>query len=152
MASIADAGARAKIRTGGLTAEVFPSAADCARFIATCAEREVPFKATAGLHHPMRGVFPLTYADDAPRGVMFGFLNVFIAGAFARNGMPAKEIEQLLVEKDAQRFEFGDASLTWREHALTVADIEATRSSFAISFGSCSFREPIDDLTHLGLL
>jgi hypothetical protein len=150
--AVADAGARAKMRTGGMTAEVFPSATECARFIAECAENEVAFKATAGLHHPIRGTFPLAYADDAPQGEMFGFLNVFVAGAFARSGMKAPSLAQVLMERDIGRFEFHDSGASWRGHTLSVEDIEATRNSFAISFGSCSFREPIDDLTQFGLL
>ncbi|MDQ2665574.1 MAG: hypothetical protein M3Z05_06150 [Gemmatimonadota bacterium] len=150
--AVGEAGARAKIRTGGMTVEVFPSAAECARFIAACAHHRVAFKATAGLHHPIRGAFPLTYADDAPRGVMFGFLNVFFAGALARGGMEAPALEQVLMEREVARFDFHDAGAAWRGHTLSLEDIADARDAFAISFGSCSFREPINDLTQLGLL
>ncbi|CAN5385212.1 hypothetical protein BH09GEM1_BH09GEM1_06230 [soil metagenome] len=150
--AVADVGVRAKIRTGGVTADAIPSAADCARFIDACASRRVPFKATAGLHHPVRGRYALTYAPDAPRGEMFGFLNIFIAAALARTGVDSKEVEYVLGETDARSFEFGAVGMSWRSHSLSLHDLQATRQSLAITFGSCSFREPLDDLTQLGLL
>lgn len=150
--AVADVGARAKIRTGGVTADAMPSAAACARFIEACADIGVAFKATAGLHHPLRGRYALTYAPDAPRAEMFGFLNVFIAAAVARRGIRGADIEAILVEPDARAFALGDEDITWKSHTLTLDDIASTRKTFAMSFGSCSFREPIDDLTQLGLL
>src|SRR6266852_1266566 len=68
----------AKVRTGGLTPESIPAAEDLADFLCRTAERRLAFKATAGLHHPVRSDRPLTYAPDAPRGVMHGFVNVFL--------------------------------------------------------------------------
>ena len=150
--AVSDAGARAKIRTGGVVADAIPSAAACARFIEACAARDVAFKATAGLHHPMRGRYPLTYAPDAPRGEMFGYLNVFLAAALARTGMRGSDLEHVLVERHVREFSFTDAGVTWRGHSLPLADLESIRKTTALSFGSCSFREPIDDLTQLGLL
>src|SRR5690625_2031956 len=61
------------IRAGGLSAELFPSPSDTARFIRTCLEYEIPFKATAGLHHPIRHYRP---EMDV---MMHGFLNVMAA-------------------------------------------------------------------------
>jgi hypothetical protein len=150
--AIGQSGARAKIRTGGVTPEVFPTAAQCARFIASCAEHGVAFKATAGLHHPLRGDYRLTYADDAPRGTMFGFLNVFVAAAFAREGMPEEVLAELLDERDPAAFRFTDDAIAWRSSSVHLSDVCASRASSATAFGSCSFREPIDDLQQLGLL
>ncbi|MEP6999805.1 MAG: hypothetical protein ABI969_04965 [bacterium] len=152
LAAIRQCGARAKIRTGGVTADVFPTAAHCARFLARCAEFGVPFKATAGLHHPLRGEYRLTYADDAPRGTMFGFLNVFAAGVFARAAMPETLLAEVLDERDIAAFRFTDHAMHWRAHSIVLDDVIAARETFAMSFGSCSFREPIDDLHQLGLL
>jgi hypothetical protein len=146
------AGARAKARTGGVVADAFPSASELARFIVRCAELSVSFKATAGLHHPVRSEHPLTYLDDAPRSTMFGFLGVFAAAAFARSGMEEQEVMQLLEERDVASFIFDDRSLRWRQHAISLHELEETRASFAIAFGSCSFREPVDDLRQLHLI
>ena len=150
--AIGRAGARAKIRTGGITPETFPTTAQSARFIACCAEHDVAFKATAGLHHPLRGDYRLTYSDDAPRGTMSGFLNVFLAAAFARAGLPESTLAELLDEHDASTLRFTDDAIWWRDRSLALHDVASARASLAIAFGSCSFDEPIDDLHQLGLL
>ena len=150
--AIAQSGGRAKIRSGGVVPEAFPTAAQCARFILRCAELGVSFKATAGLHHPLRGNYSISYAADAPRTTMFGFVHLFVAAAFARTGVPQAMIEDVLEERDPGALEFTDDGLAWRGHSLSRADVVAARTSFALAFGSCSFREPIDELTRLGLL
>jgi hypothetical protein len=141
----------AKVRTGGITGSAFPTARQVARFLAACARHDVTFKATAGLHHPLRGEYALTYAPDAERGTMFGYLNVFLAAAFLRHGMPESDAAALLEERDAAALHFDGDTLRWRDHALTAAALATIRSTFARSFGSCSFREPMDYLTALGL-
>jgi hypothetical protein len=150
--SVKRAGARAKVRTGGTTADAFPTAAQLARFIVSCAQVGVPFKATAGLHHPLRGEQPLTYASDAPSATMFGFLNVFLASAFASVGMDERNVATLLDERDASSIEFGDDAVHWRGHAIALDRVRGARATLALSFGSCSFHEPIDDLRRLALL
>ena len=104
--SIAETEARAKVRTGGVTADAFPSSFNLARFIKICAEEDVPFKATAGLHHPLRSVNKLTYAPDSASAMMHGFLNVFLAAAFAQNGMDVDRLVELLEEKSPEAFQF----------------------------------------------
>lgn len=74
-------GTFAKIRTGGITATAFPSLSQLAQFMAACAHAHVPFKATAGLHHPLPGRYCLTYEPDSPTATMHGFLNVAIGAA-----------------------------------------------------------------------
>ncbi|HYR28329.1 MAG TPA: hypothetical protein VEU30_07670, partial [Thermoanaerobaculia bacterium] len=101
-------GLRAKIRTGGLTADAFPTPESVAAFIRACREAEVPFKATAGLHHPLRCVKPLTYEPNAAVGTMHGFLNVFLAAAMV------DAAEAVLAETDASAFTFDDDGVTWR--------------------------------------
>lgn len=142
----------AKIRTGGTTSDAFPQASAVARFLIACFERDLRFKATAGLHHPTRGEYPLTYAGDAPRGEMFGFLNLFIAAALARTGADEAEVSSALEERNAGAFTFSKDAVTAFGSRLDVDDITTMRAHGAISFGSCSFREPIDELTALGLL
>jgi len=142
----------AKIRTGGETADKFPAPEDVVEFIRLCAANNVPFKATAGLHHPLRSTHRLTYQAESPLGMMHGFINLFLAAAFLRAGMDDKLAVQLLEEQSPQAFHFDEDGVSWREHGLSVGEIAAARQDFAISFGSCSFTEPIDDLRSLGLL
>lgn len=141
---IAIHGLRAKLRTGGVTHEAFPSADRIATFLRGCAMAGVPFKATAGLHHPIRCVKPLTYEPDAPVGTMHGFINLFMAAVFAH------EAEHVLVEEDPSAFRFDDDIASWRDHSVALDHIRRVRSEFAISFGSCSFEEPVQDLRDLG--
>ncbi len=150
--AIAAAGARAKVRTGGVTADAFPSAFNLARFIKICAEEDAPFKATAGLHHPIRSVNQLTYEPDSGTEMMHGFLNVFLAAAFACNGMEIEQLVELLEEKSPDAFQFDSGSVVWGGQMVVRGQLRNTRSLIAISFGSCSFEEPIEDLRKINLL
>jgi len=145
-------GGFAKVRTGGLTPGAIPSAAEMAGFLFEAAARGMPFKATAGLHHPIRSVRALTYDLESPRAPMHGFLNVFAAAAFAWNGMDRGHMEELLEERRAEELEFTDEALIWNDHFVTTEQIEEARREFAHSFGSCSFEEPVTELRDLGLL
>ncbi len=147
--AIAAHGLRAKIRTGGVTADAFPSAEAMARFIRACMTKRVAFKATAGLHHPLRCVKPLTYEKNAPTGTMHGFLNVFLAAALP-DPSPTLGVT-LLEDSDPGSFSFADDAATWRGHRVTAQQIAEMRK-LAISFGSCSFEEPVADLRELGWL
>lgn len=147
--SIARVGARAKIRTGGITPEAFPPPAAVIDFIAACRREAVRFKATAGLHHPIRGEYRLTYESESHTGMMYGFLNVFIAAALLYAGDSEDTALAALEESDASAFIFADDAIQWREKRIGTEQILAFRSEFAISFGSCSFREPVDEVAHL---
>lgn len=143
---------RAKIRTGGVTNDAFPTTAEIIRFIRTCLAANVPFKATAGLHHALRCFKPLTYESNAPMGAMHGFLNLFLAVGFARQGFKPSLLESLLEDEFAESFEFTEGAVTWhRDYILTAAQIAQTRRSI-ISFGSCSFDEPVADLQEMKIL
>lgn len=151
-ATLRELGAGAKIRTGGVTADAFPAPETVANFILRAADWRVPFKATAGLHHPIRAIHPLTYDHDSPQGLMHGFLNVFLAAAFAWHGMAPDNVERVLLEDDVSNFQFTDAGVTWHCQTLPTEAIVAARQSFCRSYGSCSFDEPRADLRALGLL
>jgi hypothetical protein len=145
MAAGARAGIGAKLRCGGLRADLFPSVEEVASFIAAAASANVRFKATAGLHHPVRA------PADAPGGWMHGFLNLLAAAVFA----PAVELETVLdivAEEDPHAFAFDDASLRWRDRQADVAQLKRARSTAFVSYGSCSFSEPIEDLIALHIL
>jgi hypothetical protein len=151
MARLAPAGARAKIRTGGVTADAFPPPDQVARFIRRAVEAGVPFKATAGLHHPLHGSYRLTYAPDSDSAPMYGFLNLFLAAALVSRGLDEAGARALLRESSPRAFRFDDAGIAWRDHRVTDADLRRIRREVVVAFGSCSFREPLDELRALGL-
>lgn len=153
IAAMAGTGARAKIRTGGVTEELIPPTEVVAAFIHHCAASEVAFKATAGLHHPVRADYKLSYEPDAPIGTMHGFLNVFVAAALARTlRLDIDALTDILNDESRADFVFTNERIGWREHTIEVAKLALVRETFALSFGSCSFTEPIDDLLALSLL
>ena len=135
--AVAAAGAAAKVRTGGTTASAIPTPALVADFLHACAQRDLSFKATAGLHHAIRSCYPLTYEPDSATSVMHGFLNVAVAAALAKTGAAHDDVSDALREPSTKR-------LT----AALSQDLAGTRQFFR-SFGSCSFREPADELAAL---
>jgi hypothetical protein len=150
--AIKAAGRGAKIRTGGVTAEAFPHAQDIARFFQACHAAGVPAKATAGLHHPLRGDYRLTYDRASAKGAMYGFMNVFVAAALVRAGKRESEVVAALEDRDRKHFEVGPDNVRFRRQTISVADLAATRRELCRSFGSCSFTEPIEGLQELGWL
>lgn len=144
--------AAAKIRTGGVTEAAFPSSARVIPFIAACNSAGVPFKATAGLHHLIRSDYPLTYESDSTCATMYGYLNLFLTAALIRKGVSAAEAREVLEEQNIGAFEVADDAICWRGHTLSADDLNETRSRFALSFGSCSFRDPVDEAHALHLL
>ncbi|MFL5640409.1 MAG: hypothetical protein ACJ78M_13645 [Gemmatimonadaceae bacterium] len=147
--SISIAGGRAKVRTGGVTPEAFPPARALIDFIGACRRETVAFKATAGLHHPVRREYPLTYEPNSPRWRMYGFLNVFLAASLLYAGETEQTALAALEEDDATAFSFERDTITWRDKRLSAAQVDASRRNLAISFGSCSFREPITELAEI---
>jgi hypothetical protein len=146
ISAMRDAGVKAKMRTGGVTASAIPNATAVVRFMRACLDAGVAFKATAGLHHPVRAEYRLTYDANAPVGTMFGYLNVFVAAAFIANGASDADAIQILEERETSAFELTDTAIRWRQRTLDAAAVAAVRDQVATSFGSCSFREPVDEL------
>ena len=144
-------GMRAKIRTGGVTTDAFPSAENIVRFLVACRDHGVAFKATAGLHHPLRGDYRLTYADDSAKVAMYGYLNVFLAALFLDSGCTETDALELLNERSATAVRFTRDAIEWRGFRADLGAVTEFRERGA-SFGSCSFREPVDELQSLGLL
>ncbi|MGH9682991.1 MAG: hypothetical protein ACRD4S_05210 [Candidatus Acidiferrales bacterium] len=151
-ATIQAAGARAKIRTGGVNPNAIPATGSLACFLARCAAAGAGFKATAGLHHPLRCVKALTSEPNSICATMHGFLNVFLAACFARDGASEGDLAGVIDSQEAASFHFDDAEARWRNSAVTTEQIRDARKQFAISFGSCSFEEPIEGLRSLQLL
>jgi len=136
----------AKVRCGGLVQEAFPSSAQIVAFLCAAHEYDVPFKATAGLHHPIRGI-------DAHSGLlMHGFVNLLAAVVFVRQGAGAADLESILEERDPRAFRIEDEHFAWRDRSAGLSEIQAARAHAFASYGSCSFSEPIDDLVALGFL
>lgn len=157
IAALAGLPAAAKVRTGGITPDAFPTPQELARFIHCCAVGDVPFKCTAGLHHPIRAQYRLTYEPNPPLGTMFGFLNVFLASVLVRTGqLDEPATAALLVETDATKLRFTDEAATWLSPSGAISiptdDITSARRQFAFSYGSCSFTEPTDALRAMELL
>lgn len=150
--AVANSNLHAKVRTGGVTPDAFPSSKELARFLQACVENDVPFKATAGLHHPIRAEYNLTYEPNSARGKMFGYLNVILAAAFIKNGAQRNEAVEVLEEESADAFRFDDEGVSWRSRRLSMRELSRVREISAISFGSCSFREPVQDLKDINLL
>ncbi len=135
-----------KLRCGGLEAAAFPTAEQVARALACARDREVPLKFTAGLHHPLRRF------DAGVQTHMHGFLNVMLAGVFAvLKHADEAGLVRMLLEEDATAFAFEDGGVRWGGIGADLGSIERVRREFGLSFGSCSFDEPRDDLRALGL-
>lgn len=150
---LAGRGAGAKIRTGGVVAEAIPSAELVAEFISIMNAAEVPIKATAGLHHPVRAVQALTYEPASPTGMMHGFLNVFLGAALLhQNRLTVKQLVEMLQDQNADSIRFTDTTASWRDKSISTSELQEARENFAICFGSCSFDDPTNDLAKLGLL
>lgn len=147
--AVSRVGGRAKIRTGGIKPDAFPAAREILSFLIACQREKVAFKATAGLHHPIRGSYRLTYEPNSDSGKMYGFLNLFLAAALLRKGEPESTVLRALEESDPRAFDFSDVAIDWKGHRIDASDLHGVRDTFAISFGSCSFREPIDELSAL---
>ena len=128
--ALAKANARAKVRVGDRDAV---ATADLARFIIRCAEAGVSFKATAGLHHPL------------PTMRQHGFLNVLLAAPIAWAGAT---LDALMAVLDAEAFAFDDDGVACCGHRLSNEQLQQTRERLAISIGSCSFEEPVNELDH----
>jgi hypothetical protein len=143
---------RAKLRMGGVVPEAIPAPEQVMRFLVACVTHGVPFKATAGLHHPLRGEFPLTYQPNCASGTMYGFLNVYLTALFLYAGYSADAARPMLEERDPESICMIGDDLIWRGLRLDAATVREARLTFAGSFGSCSFEEPSRELSQIILL
>lgn len=149
---IAGTPASAKLRTGGTTADAIPSPDHVLRFISVCVDEGIPMKATAGLHHAVRGVYPLTYEPGSPTALMHGYLNIFFAAAFCAAGSSSSAVLGILEETDPSKFRLDDRGIWWEDHIVVHEELNVVRQAVATSFGSCSFTEPVGEARRLGLI
>lgn len=136
-----------KVRCGGADATAVPSASQLAQFIARTRDLALPFKATAGLHHPIRH-------QDAQTGhAQHGFVNVAGAALFARtHAFDREKLEAMLLDENAPDFRFSERCFEWRGAMATPDEIAAGRDAAFHSIGSCSLDEPVAGLVALGIL
>jgi hypothetical protein len=133
-----------KLRCGGLEAAAFPTSEQIAAVLIRCREAGVPLKATAGLHHP------LPRYDAGLQVKMHGFINLFLAGVLVHLGrLDDEQVRDLLADDDPAHFVFSEEAASWRGTQATTAEIGAARREAILSFGSCSFDEPLEDLRSL---
>ncbi len=148
--ALAATGRRAKIRTGGVTADAFQSVSAVVSFIECCVQHHVPFKATAGLHHPLTGSHALTSEVNAAHATMLGFLNVFLVAALTVKAQDRSWRERALRESDASQLTFANEAITWQGFRFDRNELAQLREQVAISFGACSFDEPVNEVRALG--
>ncbi|MDX2123101.1 MAG: hypothetical protein SF070_18835 [Gemmatimonadota bacterium] len=139
------AGASAKVRTGGLNPAEIPAPEAVLAFLSACATEGVPFKATAGLHHALRGDQPLSYAADAPRGTMHGYCNLLLAATVLWHERPTEEALALLSLTRDQPMLATDERIVWGGIAVSREEISMARAEFAQAIGACSFTEPLEE-------
>lgn len=136
-----------KLRTGGVTEDAFPSIGQVSYAVYINNKNKVPFKATAGLHHPVR------HFNSTVKTKMHGFLNIFGAGILAHiNSLSPAEITEIISEENPDSFRFTENGFKFRSLNAGTEEIEKARNEFAVSYGSCSFDEPREDLRNLKLL
>jgi hypothetical protein len=144
-----DQGARIfgyKLRTGGVTADAFPTSAQIAMALVKSARHQLPIKFTAGLHHPIR-----QFRKEV-KTKMHGFLNVLGAAVLAaEHQWDANQAVMMLEDEDPRSFSFTDDSFAWHKWKIDIEHLRYRRG-FVLSFGSCSFDEPREDLRVLKLL
>lgn len=139
----------AKLRTGGTTPEAFPPPDAVLRHLEAVIEAGVPFKCTAGLHHPVRGQYRLTYASDAPEGTMYGYINVMLAAAALRLAAGREVARGILLEEDPAAFVLEEHDIRWRDLRITGLVLRTMRGEGSLGFGSCSFQEPMEELSRV---
>jgi hypothetical protein len=135
-----------KLRTGGVTADAFPTSMQIAKALVSPATHQLPIKFTAGLHHPLR-----QYREEV-QTKMHGFLNVLGAAVLAaEHRWDTDQIAIMLEDENVDSFSFTDDFFAWREWRIDTKRLQYRRR-FVVSFGSCSVDEPRDDLRVLKLL
>ena len=136
-----------KMRCGGIVPEAFPGVDKVASVLVACHTNKIPLKFTAGLHHP------LPHFDSSIETTMHGFVNIFGAGMLATiYDWKEAEVEEVLLDQDPSNFSFENGGFSWKEFRVSELELEKLRKNALLSYGSCSFEEPISDLKDLGWL
>ncbi|OIR14786.1 MAG: hypothetical protein BEU04_02625 [Marine Group III euryarchaeote CG-Bathy1] len=134
-----------KLRCGGIVPEAFPSSKTIASALSFCKKNNVKLKFTAGLHHPIR------HFDEEIGTKMHGFVNVFGSALLFYTGIiDETNLIEALEDENPHNFAFKNTSFSWKNNSLPVNAIVDLREEALLSYGSCSFNEPRDDLKDLG--
>jgi hypothetical protein len=150
--TVAAASARVKLRMGGAQMDSFPSTNAVANMLRSLADHRIFFKATAGLHHPIRSRRPISCALDSSIATMHGFINLACAAALVFFGGEPDEASHLLDERAPAAWRIAPDFIGWRGHQWTTKQLCTVRREFLMGIGSCSFSDPIRDLEALGWL
>ena len=125
---------------------MFPEPSFVSNAILNCIKYTVPMKFTAGLHHPIR------HFNDSVNTKMYGFFNIFIGGMLAKKyNLSPSELTEILIDENENNFSFTNDLIIWNKFKLNKNEIMNYRKNNFISYGSCSFDEPREDLTNLGI-
>jgi hypothetical protein len=139
VAVIEAAGYCGKLRTGGLEPVDTPPSDQLAHQLSVLIEADLPFKATAGLHHAV--ALP---GSDPGRPRQHGFLNLLVAVEALVDGGSESEAADLLGESGRQSV---------LDHVGAWNDTQASRIRRRFrSFGCCGVLDPINDLVALELI
>jgi hypothetical protein len=148
--ALATHGLSAKIRAGGLTADRFPSTAQVARFLVRARDSGVALKATAGLHHAVRGEYRLTYERGSELCTMHGFVNLVLASALLLAGKIDEELADACLDDDRPGvFKLSGRAGSWLNGVVTYSELSHARRALLRSVGSCSFEEPVAEIDAL---
>ena len=136
-----------KLRCGGVKAEMFPSPEQVTFAVNHAIHSDLTMKATAGLHHPIR------HFDNAVNTKMHGFFNLFFGGIISyTHGLNDDQLKTIIEDEEVDNFNFDNHHLRWKDYEADIKQIEKARRKCIVSYGSCSFDEPRDDLRALGLM
>lgn len=123
----------AKLRFGGLTADLFPGDDVVVAFLAACSGASVPFKGTAGLHHAWY------QGGDNPH---HGYLAVLLAVVAIHQGKDRAAVLAELLRGGPDGVTVGGDAINTPSLRATITDLDVARRTF-VSFGTCSFTEPL---------
>src|SRR5580765_5063845 len=127
VAVVLGTGVHAKFRTGGIVEDAFPEVNMLLGHLAAVIAGGIPFKCTAGLHHPVRGQYRLTYESGSAQGRMFGYLNVMLAAAALQKGLGLDTARSILLEEDGHAFRFGEGRIEWNAVSFSADDLATLR-------------------------
>jgi hypothetical protein len=152
-----------KLRCGGASPSATPPPSLVSLVLSCCANLGVPVKFTAGLHQPFRHQVPAV--DGGLEQVAHGYFNLLFAALVAAHdreegnrgerssrSVTAEELSSLISEVRSQHPQFTEQGLEWQGHFLSTETISRLRATQVISFGTCSFVEPLEEALKRGWL